>query len=58
MSGPLGLDPMLWEVLACPVDHAGVVADEVTGTVVCTQCGRRYPVRDGIPVMLEGEAGR
>jgi hypothetical protein len=23
---------------------------------VCVQCGRRYPIRDGIPVMLVEEA--
>ena len=24
--------------------------------LVCTRCGRRYPIRDGIPVMLIEEA--
>jgi uncharacterized protein len=24
--------------------------------LVCTSCGRRYPIRDGIPVMLVEEA--
>jgi len=24
--------------------------------IVCTACGRRYPIRDGIPVMLIEEA--
>lgn len=56
MSGALGLDPVLWQVLACPVDHAAVVPDEAAHAVACTSCGRRYPVRDGIPVMLETDA--
>ncbi len=44
----------LLEILACPVDHAPVrEADE---HLVCGACGRRYPVRDGIPVMLVEEA--
>ena len=58
-SGALGLDPELWDVLACPADdHGSVVADEQTGEVVCTVCGLRFPVRDGIPVMLIDEARR
>ena len=44
----------LLALLACPVDHAPV-RDETTH-LVCTSCGRRYPVRDGIPVMLVDEA--
>jgi uncharacterized protein YbaR (Trm112 family) len=48
------IDPELLEILACPVDHAPV-ADEGSH-LVCASCGRRYPVRDGIPVMLVEEA--
>jgi len=50
------IDPGLLEILACPVDHAPVT-DEGTH-LVCGTCGRRYPVRDGIPVMLVSEATR
>ena len=57
--GPLGLDPALWEVLACPADdHGAVIADEARNEIVCTVCGLRFPVRDGIPVMLIDEAVR
>ena len=56
-TGPLGLDPELWDVLACPADdHGAVIADEATNEIVCTVCARRFPVRDGIPVMLLGDA--
>jgi uncharacterized protein YbaR (Trm112 family) len=48
------LDPELLAILACPADHAAV-RDETTH-LVCTACGRRYPVRDGIPVMLVDDA--
>lgn len=51
-EGPLGLSAVLWEVLACPTDHAPVEADEQAGDIRCTKCGRHYPIRDGIPVML------
>ena len=48
------IDQALLEILACPVDHAPV-SDEGSH-LVCRTCGRRYPVRDGIPVMLVSEA--
>ena len=52
------IDQELLDILACPVCKTGVtVQDE---RVVCARCGRRYPIRDGIPVMLveEAESGR
>jgi uncharacterized protein YbaR (Trm112 family) len=55
--GPLGLDPALWDVLACPCDaHGDCIADEAANEIVCTVCGLRFPVRGGIPVMLLDEA--
>jgi len=52
MSDP---DPSLVELLACPQPHhSPVVADG--DELVCTECGARYPVRDGIPIMLIDEA--
>ena len=54
---PLGLPATLWAVLACPCpQHAPVEPDESTGQVVCTRCATRFEVRDGVPVMLIGEA--
>ena len=55
--GPLGLPVELWEVLACPADDRGrVEADLASGQIVCVECGRRYDIRDGVPVMLIEEA--
>lgn len=48
------IDPELLAILACPVDHAPVT--DAATHLVCSSCGRRYPVRDGIPVMLVEEA--
>ena len=48
------IDAELLAILACPVEHAPVT--DATTHLVCTSCGRRYPVRDGIPVMLVDEA--
>lgn len=57
MNDTLGLDPVLLEILACPSDdHAPVRPDPERGLLVCTVCGRGFPVRDGIPVMLLDEA--
>jgi uncharacterized protein YbaR (Trm112 family) len=41
-------------LLVCPVDHGAVHGDG--NALVCAVCGRRYPVRDGVPVMLADEA--
>jgi len=48
------IDDELLNILACPLDKAPVrlLGDKI----VCTKCGRRYPIRDGIPVMLIDEA--
>jgi hypothetical protein len=48
------IDRELLEILACPVDKSPV--REEGDRLVCSRCGRRYPVRDDIPVMLEDEA--
>jgi len=50
------IDPQLAAILVCPVDKSDLREDEATSHLVCTQCGRRYPVQDGIPVMLVEEA--
>lgn len=51
---PEGLDPALVELLACPACHAPV--RPAGSWLVCSGCGLRFPVRDGIPVMLLEEA--
>lgn len=50
------IDSSLAEVLVCPVDKAELTQDEPAQRLVCTSCGRRYPVRDGIPIMLVDQA--
>lgn len=48
------LDKRLLEILACPVCHAEVRQEG--DRIVCSGCGRRYPIRDGLPIMLIDEA--
>ena len=56
-AAALGISADLWEILACPCPaHAPVVPDGATGRIVCTECGRSYEIREGIPVMLLAEA--
>jgi uncharacterized protein YbaR (Trm112 family) len=56
-SGPLGLDPQLLSILACPdTHHSPLTVDEEASELLCTTCDRAFPVRDGIPVLLLDEA--
>ena len=50
------LDKRLLEILACPKCHAEVQQDGETLVCQAPACGLRYPIRDGIPVMLIEEA--
>jgi uncharacterized protein YbaR (Trm112 family) len=44
----------LLKILACPLCKADVVVKNEK--IVCTKCARKYPVKDGIPIMLIEEA--
>ena len=48
------IDPKLLEILVCPACKQKVREEQ--GRLVCEACARRYPIRDGIPVMLIDEA--
>ena len=48
------IDEKLLKILACPACKTEVKLEGER--IVCTRCGRRYPIRDGIPVMLIDEA--
>ncbi|MEM6581151.1 MAG: Trm112 family protein [Pseudomonadota bacterium] len=50
------LDKKLLDILVCPVTKAPVEYDPDKEELVCKASGLAYPVRDGIPVMLESEA--
>ena len=51
------IDPELLKILACPAceSRPPVKEDAANSRLVCTGCGRAYPVRDGIPIMLVEE---
>ncbi len=48
------VDPELLKILACPACKTSVRVQD--SSLICDQCGRQYPVRDGIPIMLMDEA--
>ncbi|ASK35291.1 Trm112 family protein [Alloalcanivorax mobilis] len=50
------IDPNLLDILVCPVSKAPLIHDERNNELKCKASGLAYPVRDGIPVMLEEEA--
>lgn len=53
----MALDPQLLEILVCPNCRGPVEYLSDESVIVCRgECGYRYPVRDGIPVMLIDEA--
>ncbi len=53
-TGAQSIDETLLGILVCPTDHGPLRAE--TADLVCTVCGRRYPVEDGIPNMLTDPA--
>jgi len=49
-----GVPPDLLEILVCPMAHAELRLEN--GYLVCTRCGPRFAIDDGIPIMLIEEA--
>ncbi|HMA88865.1 MAG TPA: Trm112 family protein [Burkholderiales bacterium] len=54
MSAPV--DPKLLEILVCPLCKGPLVYRKDVGELVCKGDRLAYPVKDGIPVMLEDDA--
>jgi uncharacterized protein len=52
----VNMDPRLLDILVCPVTKAPLVWDAQKQELLCKASRLAYPVRDGIPVMLEEEA--
>jgi uncharacterized protein YbaR (Trm112 family) len=52
------VDPKLLEILVCPVTKGPLVYDREKQELISKSARLAYPIRDGIPVMLEDEARR
>ena len=50
------IDKKLLSILVGPVTKAPLEYDSDKDELICKASGLAYPVRDGIPVMLESEA--
>ena len=50
------MDKKLLAILACPLCKGDVDYDREKEELVCRADGLAYPIREGIPVMLETEA--
>ena len=48
------VEERLMKILRCPLGKAKL--REEKDSLVCERCGLRYPIREGIPVMLIHEA--
>ncbi len=50
------MDHRLLEIVACPVCNGKLQYNQQLQELICKADGLAYPVRDGIPVLLENEA--
>ena len=50
------MDKKLLEILVCPVCKGGLHYNQKEQELICRIDRLAYPIRDGIPVMLEDEA--
>lgn len=52
------MDAKLLEILVCPVTKGPLIFDREKQELISKSARLAYPIRDGIPVMLEDEARR
>lgn len=50
------VDPKLLEILVCPITRGRLEYDRKAKELVSKKAGLAYPIRDGVPIMLEDEA--
>ncbi|MEP1144542.1 MAG: Trm112 family protein [Henriciella sp.] len=55
-SAPCGVSPRLLEVLICPVTGGPLVFDRDACELVSKKAKLAFPIRDGLPILLETEA--
>ena len=55
-QAPAAVDPRLLEILVCPRTKTSLVYDEARQELISRAARLAFPIRDGIPIMLEEEA--
>lgn len=50
------IDKKLLSILVCPITRSALIYDEAKQELISLAAAVAYPIRDGIPVMLETEA--
>ncbi|MFN3607960.1 MAG: Trm112 family protein [Hyphomonas sp.] len=53
---PNGVDPRLLEILICPVTRQPLAYNRAQNELISKNARLAYPIRGGIPIMLEEEA--
>ena len=49
-------DKKLLDVLICPVTREQLIYDEKNNELIAKKARLAYPIRNGVPIMLENEA--
>ncbi|MDP3088193.1 MAG: Trm112 family protein [Methylotenera sp.] len=50
------MDAKLLQILVCPVTKGALIYNKAKNELISKSAGLAYPIKDGIPVMLEDEA--
>jgi uncharacterized protein len=50
------VDPKLLDILVCPITKGALIHDKEKQELISKSARLAYPIRDGIPIMLEDEA--
>lgn len=51
-------DPKMLELLVCPVTKGRLAYDRESNELISEKARLAYPIKDGVPIMLESEARR
>ena len=51
-----GVNPRLLEILICPVTGGPLIFDREACELISKKAKLAFPIRDGLPIMLESEA--
>ena len=50
------MDARLLDILVCPICKANLEYRKTESELICKPCRLAFPIRDGIPIMLQDEA--